>query len=178
MGTPDVIGAQIGAATGGSGGGGGGGGSKKKARKQANQLFQMTQPLRESFVDEFSNLMSGEFDPSASPIFRTGKDITEQQFDVARQNVLGTTPRGGQLVDALTGLEADRATALGGIGADITQDQMNKAFSFATGAPAITIPSMANLAGQQAQAQAIEQAGKYQALGQTAGGAGFMLGSK
>ena len=148
------------------------------AKKQAKELFHMTQPLRESFVDEFSNLLSGQFDPSTSPIFRTGKDITEQQFDVARQNVLGSTPRGGQLVDVLTGLEADRASALGGIGADITQDLTNKAFSFATGAPATTIPSLTNLAGQQAQAEAIEKAAKIESFGSLGEGAGSFFGAK
>lgn len=111
----------------------------------------------------FANL-----DPSVLPQFQVGKDIIEQQFGRARENIIGSTPMGGALTSALAGAERDRARSLGTLGATATQDQINQALQLATGSVGQVQSGLSAVQQAQAQAQAAESAKKGSA-GQAAG---------
>ena len=167
------------------GGSGGGGGDSNPAlntqARLAEQLFQSTNPLRQSLLGEFAN----PFDPrdfTSSPSTDALQTIINQQFSKARDATIATTPRGGGLSGALAGLEGDRAAALAsGMGQLFGQDKSRAAqqrFSAAFGTPGTALSSLgsagaaqAGLAGQQAAADA----NKGGSIGQAAG---FAAGSK
>lgn len=149
----------------------------------ATQLFQQTDPLRRGFIGQAEQFLGGGFDVTQTPEFGAIKEATESQFDLARQQVLETTPTGGALIDALTNIEQGRATALTqGIG-DLAREQGQRAFSLATGAPLQTAVGAqsaaeqiaANLQAAQISAEAGESAATKGALGF---GVGSLLGGK
>ena len=111
-------------------------------------------------------------DPSASPLYAPGKFALERQFQGAEEGILSSLPQGGALLESLANAQIGKAGALAGLEADISQDFFNKIYGLATGAPQQSIGGlggassvMGGLAGQQAQAAAIENAGKNDAAG-------------
>jgi len=155
------------------------GNAPRNLESLAIQLFSQTDPLRQSLIGQAEDFLSGDFDVTTLPQFDTLKSAVESQFGRAQENIISTTPTGGALIDALSGLEGDRASTLTqGIG-DIATDQLNRAFSLATGAPlqasANAFSGAAQLQGQMAQAEATRDAGTKSALGF---GIGSILGGK
>ena len=115
------------------------------------------------------------YDVTRNPVYRAGRQTLEDQYDVGRQNILAQTPAGGALIDSLAQMEQGRSQSLGGLSAQVAQDEYNKLYGMATGAPGQAMSTMSNLAGQQAMANAQEQAGKAGAMGDLGLGAGMLL---
>lgn len=118
------------------------------------------------------------YDVTRNPVWGAGRNVIENQYDVAKQNTLSNIPRGGALVDTLADVDKGRAQALGGLAGQISQDEYNKVYGMATGAPGQAMNTMSNLAGQQAMAASQEQAGKAGAFGDLGLGAGMVLAEK
>ena len=149
-----------------------------RASKLAKKLYKDTVPIRRELIPGWQNFLQGDYDVSSNPVYGAGKSQIESQYDVARQNILSNLPSGGQLNEALVDTDVRRADALGGLAAQIAQDEYNKIYGFATGSPQASLSSMTSLAGSQAAAQAQETAGKYGAVGDIGGGLGMMFGMK
>ena len=152
--------------------------SSKEAAKIAKKLYQQTNPLRNTMIGNYENFVDGGYDVSQNPVWGAGRNVVEDQYNVARENVIGNVPAGGALTDQLAGVEEARAASLGQLGANVSQDEYNKAYGMATGAPAQAMGTLANVGGQQAMANAQQTAGKYGALGDLGQGAGMYLGMK
>lgn len=164
--------------------------ANESAIKMAEELFGQTQPLRDQVISEVSGPFEGftGLDFASNPSTNALQEIINQQFGVARDQAIASTPAGGGLTSALAGLEGQRAGALssglaGLFGQDKAFNQQMQAinqqqkFSAAFGTPGTSLTSLnsagnaqAMLAGQQQQANA----GKQGSLGQAAG---FALGS-
>jgi len=187
---------------------GGGGGSSTPApsgyentlAQIAQDTYTQTDPLRQSLLQQMSSMLSGGFDPAKSatyaPMYASARTGTEAQYNVAKENVLGNTPRGGGQIDALANIEAARAGDVGSLPAmlssQIMQDMMQKTYGTAFGAPQQSMAGLASAAGtygnrmSMAQAAAAQQqSGLYGGLGQIGGmalgsmlGPGGMLGGK
>ena len=151
--------------------------ASKTASKMAKGYYDDTDPMRQTMIGNFENFLDGGYDVAQNPVWGAGRDVIENQYDVARENVIGNIPRGGALQDQLGGVEEARAGALGQLGGNVAQDEYNKLYGMATGAPGQAMGTMSGLAGQQAMANSQTQAGKYGALGDLGMGAGYVLGA-
>lgn len=144
----------------------------------AQRLLQQTDPLRAALINRSTQFVGGGMDVSASPVFRALKGQTEAQFANARNNIIGGTPAGGQLVSALTDLEGTRARALGEGAGAVADSEMSRAFGLATGQTGQAVSGLGQAASLQAmlaQSEADREAGMLGALG---AGAGAYFGSK
>lgn len=146
--------------------------SSQDLARLATQLAAESAPLRQGLIGQSMDFMSGDFDVTGTPQFGALKQATEQQFDTARQRVLGSAPEGGALTQALTNVEMGRAGALTqGIGG-LAGQQQAQALGLATGQTGQAISGLGGAAGvqsQMAQAQAAQNASTKQGMGQGAG---------
>jgi hypothetical protein len=112
----------------------------------ANQMYNQTQPLRQGFFDEW-NQMNATGNPSAA--MNTGYGVlrnpSESQYNVARQNVIGSNPKGGGLFDQLTNVETSRANSLSQVMANLYQDERNKIYGTAMGEPQVSMSGLGNV---------------------------------
>lgn len=108
----------------------------RQLTNQSTTLFNQSQPLRQQQLGLFGDVMSGKFDPTTSPmyapIFSSAKGATEDQYNLARENILGGTARGGAQTGALANVELGRAGQMSSlpsqISAGIMKDLMDKAY--------------------------------------------------
>ena len=152
--------------------------SSQAAARIAEALYQQTDPLRQGIIERGEQFMAGGFDPTMMPTYDIGKRGIEQQYDVARQNILGNLPEGGRMIDAMAQTEYSRANQLSNLSSAIAQDEYNKLYGLATGAPQTSMSTLANVGASQAAMQAQTAAGKMGALGDIGSGAGIMFGMK
>jgi len=105
--------------------------------RQQNQLAQekwgAVEPMFNQFAGNLFDVLQGNYQPGSSPMYGPLREGVESQYDVAQENIMGNLPQGGALVDALANLETARASGLGNILAGLTQDDINRAFTMATG---------------------------------------------
>ena len=163
------------------GDGGKGGGSNKASKtasRMAKDYYDDTDPMRQSMIGNFNDFMDGGYDVSENPVFGAGRDMIGDQYGVAKENIIGNTPRGGALTESMADLEMSRARSLTDLSAGVAGDEYNKAYGMATGAPQAAMGTLANIGGQKAMANAQESAGKMGALGDLGMGTGYFLGSK
>lgn len=91
----------------------------------ARQLFEEAQPLRRQTNEELLNFVAGGTLPVGlrtgfDAVRTSGREGIENQYRVARENILNTAPvRGGQLNDALINLETNRAGQVGTLDANL-----------------------------------------------------------
>ena len=157
-------------------GGGGGGGSKPKYHDvQADlalQLFNQTDPLRQSLIGQSTDFLAGGNDVTGTPAYQNLQLQTGRNFNQAKDNMIARFAPGGGLIDALTGLEGDRASTLSQGAAGIYDSELSRALALGTGSTATSIGALGQAANVQAQrhaANSAEQAAKTQATGQAVG---------
>ena len=124
-------------------------------------------------------------DPSASPLYAPGKYSIERQFQNAEDEIMSSLPQGGALLEMLAKAQTDKAGALTGLEADISQDFFDKIYGLASGTPQTSISGiggassiLSGIAGQQANQQMLESAGKNQALGSMGSSLGTVMMNK
>lgn len=168
-----------------------GGGSEPKESeyeetlaRMANELYGQTSGMRGNLINELTKITTGKYKPWKSPmwnpIYSQAKTGIEDQYGVARENIISTMPRGGVQLGQLGNLEmgrAEQASALPAmISKDIISDMMSKAYGAAFGAPQQSMAGLGTAAGtyggRQAAAmsqQAQEDAAKWGGLGMLGG---------
>lgn len=171
------------------------GGGKNKAKASpyedslaaiASELYKETTPMRKDLLGEMGKVAGGDYDPTQSPfyapLFAQGKQGVEDQYGVAKENILANMPRGGAQVKGLIDLEQGRAEQASSLPAmisqDIMTDMLNKSYGTAFAAPQQSMSGLGTVAStfgqKQSQAMAAnaqERAAKYQAIGQAGGAA-------
>ena len=150
--------------------------------------------------------IQGLTDVQTQPIYDQaldpGKRVIESQYQRAMENALGAMPSGGALQSRMGDIEMARAQGLGdlertlrmedirrqdvvdqwqagllsNLASGMYQDILGKGYGLAAGAPQTGIAGMTNLAGQQAQANAMSQQGKAGMMGDLGGAAGLIIG--
>lgn len=145
------------------------------AAQIAKALFEQSTPLRTDVLQKLGSAVPMAFQPvtmeniTSSPLFGGLKSSVENQFDNARNRILGQLPEGGALFGSLAANEGARGHALAaGMGA-LGENELNRRMQLlnmgsnaAFGMPATALgglgsaaASYANLLGlQQAQDQA------------------------
>lgn len=153
----------------------------------AVDLIRQTEPLRDSLIDRSQDFLSGGFDPTKTPAFGARKLAAETQGQNARDAILANLPAGGALMDKLADVEIAKAGSLTGAASDIFDNEMNRAFSLATGAPLQTGLGTLNsqaIADQQMrqaqmQSEAARDAAQKESMGAGLGSfAGMAVGDK
>lgn len=104
----------------------------------ASNLWGQTAPIRTSFTDQyFMPFLQGNYNPETlpafSPLYNLNRQNVEGQYNVAKDNILANTPRGGSMTNALAGLEKGRADTLGTttntLSSGLINDLWNKAYN-------------------------------------------------
>lgn len=154
-------------------------GGKLGANNPGAALFRQTDPLRRGLIERSESFIEGGLDVTQSPQFAALKQGAEDQFGRARKDIIASTAEGGALTSALTEAELAKAGALTRGTSDLAAQELNRAFSLATGQPlqaAIQgIGQQQAIQAQQQQAQAQQDAATKNALGT---GFGVAAGSK
>ena len=117
----------------------------------ARTLYNQTDPARTYIAADWEKLFNPaqgqQYDPSQlpafSPLYNMARTGLEDQYSVAKENILSTLPRGGGMARQLGNLETGRAKDVGSlqsqISAPIISDLYNKAYN----AGFVTAPTQA-----------------------------------
>jgi len=154
--------------------------SSKIASQIAQQLFTESTPIRTGIIDQLTNFTGGNFDIGTSPMWAGGKNAIENQYGVARENIIGNTATGGAMYQGLNDLEATRAGSFTDLISNIQNDMFNKSYGIATNTPQTSMQGLlgsANASTNAMQAQAQADAGKSQMMGGLGQGLGMFLAS-
>ena len=143
----------------------------------AEKLFNQTDPLRQMLLNRSTNFLSSG-DPRETPIYKNLQLTAGQGFNRAKDNTIARFAPGGALMEALTGLEGDRAQFLSQGASDIYSSEIDRALALGTGVTGQSLNALGQ-AGQlqaaRAQANADRDAGKAGGIG---AGLGALMGSK
>ncbi len=109
----------------------------------AKDYWKQTAPLRSNMLEDWKKIQEGTWnaqtDPQYAPLYASARSGIEDQYNVARENMISNAPRGGALTGALSGVETQRAEDLGSVPAQLTQQIMsnkeNQIFGTGWGAP-------------------------------------------
>jgi hypothetical protein len=109
----------------------------------AEETYKNTAPVRDTLLLQMEDFLKGGLDPSKSPLYApmyaNSRSGLEAQYNVAKDNIMGSTPRGGGQTSALTGLESDRAGNIGNaqnnVLTSIFNDILQKTYGVAFNAP-------------------------------------------
>lgn len=166
------MGASAGSAMGGKGDVGESAGANDLSTAALDLLAQ-TDPLRRSLIGRSEDFLAGNLDVTQSPMYAGLKQSAENQYGTARKNILATTPTGGALTSALTGLEGSRANMMTQGTSDIANQELARAMGLATGTPLTAafggLGTAGSIQSQMAMAQAQQNAAEKQAMGQGMG---------
>ncbi len=119
----------------------------------AEETYGQTAPGRQQFYKLWKNMMSGQFPAAMETQFSGLRNPIEAQYGVARENVLGTMPKGGGLNQALTDVETSRSQGLSDLATQIFMDQMQKMYGAAFGAPQQSMAGLGSAASAYAGRQ-------------------------
>lgn len=157
---------------------------EKALARMAEELYGQTKPLRGRLLNQMGGIVRGKTTPQQTalfkPIFSQAKQGIEDQYGVAREDILSTLPRGGTQRKGLTDLAIGRAEQSSALPAQISsgilQDMIDKSYGVAFGTPQTSISGLGTAAGtfgaKQSQAMASESqenAAKYGGLGTAIG---------
>lgn len=145
-------------------------------------MYEEATPVRQGVMDMTTNILSGDYSPrilpAYAPLYSEAKKSTEAQYGNARNSILESTPRGGQLYSALNDLAMQRASQVGSLSSNLTSslvsDIINRGFQGAYGASGTAtsgLSSAGNLAGNMAAQQQQADSAKGQGLGSLTGNA-------
>ena len=136
--------------------------------KMGLQIFREGTPLRVGLTEDLMGFQSGQVSPTESPMFAPAfaamKGGVEDQYGVAKENILRSMPEGGALSGSMADLEMARAGDIGrgtaGVTTGIVQDMLNKAFGVATGNTNQSMGGLGTVAQTFGQRQAQQMAGE------------------
>ena len=156
----------------------GGGGSRSRRSpavevqsRLAQQLFEQTDPLRRSLIGRSDAFLAGG-DVMDSPQFANMKVQTGRSFNQAKDNTIARFAPGGALIDALTGLESDRAATLSAGAAGLQEDELSRALALGTGITGQSLSALGQAGNTQAmlaQSNAQVKAAEKGAIGEVGG---------
>ena len=143
----------------------------------ARQLVNESSPLRRMLIQDAQQFTSGGRDVTGLPEFGAFKTTLEDQVQRARDQIIAGTPEGGALSSALADVELGRAQSLADAAGQLSAIETDRGIQLATFGAAQGSQGLGSAAATQAQrasAEAVQNAGKAQGLGQLAGaGLGF-----
>jgi len=115
----------------------------------SDQIMNMTSNLRKNYVGGLEDFTQGNFNIADHPMWAGGRSAIGDQYQVAKDNIIGNTPTGGSLNESLGNLEGARAKDLTGLISQIQQDMLNRTQQTAFGTVPSAISAQSNLANNQ-----------------------------
>ena len=115
----------------------------------SDQIMNMTSNLRKNYVGGLEDFTQGNFNIADHPMWAGGRSAIGDQYQVAKDNIIGNTPTGGSLNESLGNLEGARAKDLTGLISQIQQDMLNRTQQTAFGTVPSAISAQTSLAGNQ-----------------------------
>jgi len=171
-----------------TGGGTGGNmttGGPTSLTEMALDLYNKTGPARQSIIDRGTNFLEGGLDVTQSPMWGSGKNAAETQYQNARDAMMANLPGGGALQSSLATGETDKARTLTDLASRIGMDEYSKIYGLASGAPQQSMSGLgvagqtdATRAGQQMYQNVQEDAQKNQLYSDLGAGIGEGWGDK
>jgi hypothetical protein len=156
--------------------------SSQIASRIAQDMYYSTEPIRQTIINRGRDFLRGRgptgapgFSITHAPAYRVVRPNIEDQYQVARENLISNVPSGGALTQALGDLESNRAQSLQQLMGNIAMDEYNKIFGLATGTAPSSATTLATIGGQQAQAQMGAESNKVNAMGDLGLGIGMLL---
>lgn len=138
----------------------------------AEELFAQSGPIREQLFGRSLDFLN---DPTAignDPRFGAAKTSLENQFGQARQRTIESTAPGGALIEALAGLEGQKALGLADVQSNIFSGELDRATNLAMGGTTQAqqgLGSAGSIQSQQAAAHADQKGQKGRAVGTVIG---------
>jgi len=140
--------------------------------QQLGFLMGQTNPVFAGLSSRYQNFLNGGLDVTGMPQYAALKDSAEQQYGQAKDNLLSTVQPGGNLTNALAGLERGRASTMTqGVG-DLANQEMARTFGFATGQTPVSLGglnSAYNTAAYSSAAAGAQQGAANRQLGSAIG---------
>lgn len=127
--------------------------------------------LRGGLTGRAENFLSGNYDPTSSPLYRSGRGGVEDMYNMNKSNIIGNMATGGQMQEALAGNELGRAGGLTSLMAQGASDEYNKLFGLAYGQPSTA------LTGYQGAGTILGNVGQQQLAQQQAAGQNIKSGA-
>lgn len=141
-------------------------------QQQLGFLMEQTNPVFSGLSNRYQNFLNGNLNVTGMPQYAALKDSVEQQYGQAKNNLLENIQPGGNLTNALSGLERGRAsTMVQGVG-DLSNQEMARAFGFATGQTPVALGglnSAYNAASYNSAAAGAQQGAANRQLGSAIG---------
>lgn len=97
--------------------------------KTVTDQFNATAGPRNAVIKRANDILSGNYDPAASPAYSPMKRSVEGQYGKARENIMASLPSGGTMADALTKTELSKAGSLSDIMSQILTGELNQAYN-------------------------------------------------
>lgn len=101
---------------------------------QGQTYGQQTAPIQQGTMQRYQDILSGNYDPTASPAYGPMRRGVEQAYGGAKENILANLPGGGLQQEALGSLEEQRAGGLSDIMSKILTQELQGAYGVGTGA--------------------------------------------
>lgn len=150
----------------------------EKASRIAQKYYKETAPYRQNAYNRWNQMDAGNWDVTTDVNWSPARQVLEDQYGRAKENIIANTARGGPLDEALADLSESRAQDLTGLSASILANEQQKKYGAAFGAPQTSAATLSSLASTSAMAQAQENAAKSGMTGQLGMGLGTYMGSK
>ena len=143
----------------------------------SKQLFEETDPLRKNLISMSEDLLGSGI--TGTPAYTGLRSAADQQYNIAKKQIMESVPSGGALIDALTGASMDRARTLTQGAGNLYQNELNRATSIATGAPLYASTQGLGTAGSIQANEALAKSQQSAAMKSNLGrGVGMMVGMK
>jgi hypothetical protein len=101
--------------------------------------YRQTAPLRESIIKRAGEILSGNYNPTESPLFGSMKKVVENVSAGTKENLMGMLPAGGTLESALATNEGNRAENLTDVMANLLQQEYMNAFGLGSSSVPTTL---------------------------------------
>lgn len=144
----------------------------------AKENYANTAQARQGAINNANNIYSGNYKPSQSPAYASGRNNLEDSYSAAKQDILAQTAKGGGQSTALGDLSVSRAKGLTDLTSDIYADEYNKAYQVGTGSTATTQSGLSSATSSLSNVAAAESSAKNGMMGDFGTAAGSYLGSK
>ena len=154
---------------------GGGDSSSDKTWKIAKKQYKAAKPIQRRVYSGLIDFLDNGMDMSNNPVYMAGKRGIEDQYQMARQGVLEQMPAGGAMLSSLGGIEQGKAASLSDLMSQQWQDQMNKAYGVATGAPQQSLAQLSSIGASRDAANTAADASNNQAIAGTATSLGTLI---
>lgn len=146
---------------------------------KVTKIYKEQGPTRNKVYQRTADFMNNNLGYTTHPWYQTGKAGVEEQYGIAKDQILANIAAGGGLDSALKDVELSRAKSLTDLMGQIAMDEYNKAYGVAMNAPQVIqgYGTAGQILASGDQARASGQAAQSQLMGQIGSSIGMIAGT-